>query len=66
MTRLLCMLLTFSLFIISSNAQTISDPKIEKFFLEKTDTTKSCYTIIYPPELPWKGYLFLVPRLEKQ
>lgn len=61
MTRLLFILLTFSLIIISSNAQTITNSKIEKVFLEKTDTTKNCYTIIYPPELPWKGYLFLVP-----
>ena len=61
MTRLLFILLTFSIFAISCNAQTITNPKIEKVFLEKTDTAKSCYTIIYPPKLPWKGYLFLVP-----
>ena len=53
--------MTFSIFTISCNAQTITNPKIEKVFLEKTDTTKSCYTIIYPPKIPWKGYLFLVP-----
>lgn len=34
--------------------------KIEKVYLDKTDSTKNCYTIIYPPKLPWKGYLFLL------
>ena len=61
MTRLLFIILTFSIFAINGNAQTITDPKIDKVFLEKTDTTKSCYTILYPPKLPWKAYLFLVP-----
>lgn len=61
MTRLLFILLTFSIFAIGCNAQTITNPKIEKVFLDRTDTTKSCYTIIYPPKIPWKGYLFLVP-----
>lgn len=35
--------------------------KMEKVFLDRTDTTRNCYTIIYPASLPWKGYLFLVP-----
>lgn len=61
MTRLIFILLTFSIFTITCNAQTITNLKIEKIFLEKTDTTINCYTIIYPPKLPWKGYLFLVP-----
>ena len=34
--------------------------KIEKVYLDKSDTTRFCYTIIYPPSLPWQGYLFLV------
>ena len=54
-------LLTFSLFTIICCAQKIINPKIEKVFLDKTDTTKNYYSIIYPPKLPWKGYLFLVP-----
>jgi esterase/lipase len=55
------MILTFSLFAINCNEQKVANPKIEKVFLDKTDTTKNCYTIIYPPKLPWTGYLFLVP-----
>lgn len=39
----------------------VSAQKIEKVFLDKSDTSRSCYTIIYPSSLPWKGYLFLVP-----
>ncbi|MDR6846295.1 alpha/beta hydrolase [Flavobacterium granuli] len=61
MTRLLITFLTFSFFVISCNAQKTTNPKTEKVYLVKTDTTKNCYTIIYPPKLPWTGYLFLIP-----
>lgn len=60
MNRLL-IILTFSLLAINCNGQKVSNPKIEKVFLDKTDTTKNCYTIIYPPKLPWTGCLFLIP-----
>ena len=59
MTKLLIILSVFAFSTISSHAQ--SKIKIEKVFLDKTDTTKNCYTIIYPSKLPWKGYLFLIP-----
>lgn len=61
MHRLLSIILTFSVFTINSYGQKISDPKIEKVFLNKADTTKNYYTIIYPNKLPWSGYLFLIP-----
>ncbi|MDI6034732.1 alpha/beta hydrolase [Flavobacterium sp. LB2P84] len=35
--------------------------KIEKVFLDKKDSSKNCYTIIYPPKLPWTGYIFIIP-----
>jgi hypothetical protein len=35
--------------------------KTEKFFLDKDDSAKNCYTIIYPDKLPCKGYVFLIP-----
>lgn len=38
-----------------------SAQKIEKVFLNKSDTTRNCYTIIYPVSYPGNGYLFLVP-----
>lgn len=61
MNRLFFIILTFSLFAINCNGQKVSNLKIEKVFLDKSDTTKNCYTIIYPPKLPWTGYLFLMP-----
>lgn len=61
MTRLILIILTFSLFSINCYGQKIVIPKIEKVFLDETDTTKNCYTIIYPPKLPWTGYIFLIP-----
>ena len=61
MNRFFLIILTFSLFAIDCNGQKVSNLKIEKVFLDKTDTTKNCYTIIYPAKLPWTGYLFLVP-----
>ena len=39
----------------------LSAQKIEKVFLDKNDTTRNYYTIIYPDSLPWEGYLFVVP-----
>lgn len=47
----------FTLFILTNSfAQ-----KTEKVFLNKTDSTKNCYTIIYPPKLPWTGCIFILP-----
>lgn len=61
MKRLFLLIFSLSLFALNSNAQKAADPKIEKVFLDKTDTTRKVYTIIYPPTLPWKGYLVLLP-----
>jgi hypothetical protein len=61
MNRLFFILLTISIFTLNCNGQKASKLKIDKVFLDKTDTTKNCYTIIYPTKLPWSGYLFLVP-----
>lgn len=55
MYRLLLTVLSLLIF-TKASAQ-----KIEKVFLDKYDTTKSCYTIIYPTESQYEGYLFLVP-----
>ena len=57
----LLIILIFELFAINCNGQKLSNPKIEKVFLDDSDTTKNCYTIIYPPKIPWSGYLFLIP-----
>ena len=42
-------------------ANTVYGQRVERVFLDKSDTTRNRYTIIYPASLPWKGYLFLVP-----
>jgi hypothetical protein len=60
MTRLLIVLLAIGILTISCNAQKTNTPKIEKVFLEN-DTTKNCYTIIFPSKLPIKGYIILLP-----
>lgn len=61
MTRILSTLLIFIFFAFSCNAHKTTNPKIEKVFLDKTDTTRNCYTVIYPTKLPWTGYVFLIP-----
>ncbi len=55
MYRCLFIILSF-LIMVDLSAQ-----KIEKVFLDESDTTRNCYMIIYPDTLLWKGYLFLVP-----
>lgn len=55
-------ILIFSLLTTSCcNKQKTPNPKIEKVYLDKTDTTKNYYTIFYPPKLPSMGYIFLIP-----
>lgn len=54
-------MLTFSFFASTCHAQKAFKPKTETVFLDPTDTSKNRYTILYPPKLPWKGYLFLIP-----
>ena len=61
MNKIFLIILTFSIFVLKSYGQKESNIKIEKVFLEKEDTTKNFYTIIYPPNIPWKGYCFLIP-----
>jgi hypothetical protein len=34
---------------------------MEKVFLDEKDTTKNCYTILYPTKLPYSGYIFIMP-----
>ncbi len=61
MRKILFTLLTFSFLTINCFGQKTTDLKIKKVYLDKTDTTKNCYTIIYPTKLPWTGYIFLLP-----
>ena len=61
MAKFLITYLTFVIFANNSIAQKASIPKIEKVYLDQTDSSKNCYSIIYPPKLPWRGYIFLLP-----
>ena len=61
MKRLFLLLLTISCFAMSCNRPQLANPKTEKVFLDKTDTTKNYYTLLYPQKRPWSGYLFLIP-----
>lgn len=61
MRKILITLLTFSFLTINCFGQKTTNLKIEKVYLDKIDTTKNCYTIIYPTKLPWRGYIFLLP-----
>lgn len=61
MIRLFIIIFTFSLFAINGTGQKASNLKIENIFLDVNDNTKNCYTKIYPPKLPWKGIIFLIP-----
>lgn len=61
MTRLLISFLSIFLFTMSCVAQKTTSLKIKQVYLDKTDTTKNRYTIIYPPKLPWSGFIFLIP-----
>lgn len=61
MIKLLITFLACKFFAISCIGQKITNLKTEKIYLDSLDTTKNCYTIIYPPKLPWTGYIFLLP-----
>ena len=54
-------LLCFNLYSFYSFTQSSSYPKIKKIFLEKTDSSSTCYTIIYPNNQPYVGYVLLMP-----
>ena len=61
MNRLIIIILTLSLFGMNCVGQKVASPKMDHIFLDQADSTKNCYTIIYPPKHPWQGYVFLVP-----
>lgn len=50
------LLISFLILFLQSFGQ-----KSEVIYLDKTDSSKNCYSIIYPKNLPWKGFLILIP-----
>ncbi len=37
--------------------------KVETVYLNTTDSTSNFYIIVYPPSLPWNGFMFLIPGM---
>jgi hypothetical protein len=56
-------IMTFSLLSFGCVRQKVNNLKVEKVYLNNADTTKNHYTIIYPPNSFWTGYIFLIPGL---
>jgi len=42
---------------------TVYGQKIEKIYLDKKDSTSTCYTAILPDKIPYTGLLFLIPGM---
>ncbi len=59
--RQLAIFFTFILFSNYSIGQKITNLKIDKVYLDNSDTNKNCYTVIYPSNIPWNGFIFLIP-----
>lgn len=51
----------FLLLSISMSLTHCMGQKMEKVQLEKGDSTKNCYTAIYPLQKPWKGLVMIIP-----
>lgn len=40
--------------------------KVETVYLNPNDSTSNFYIIVYPPKLPWSGYMFLIQGMFQQ
>jgi pimeloyl-ACP methyl ester carboxylesterase len=59
--KLIISFLAIFLLAISCNKQKTTKANFEKILFDKTDSTRNCYTILYPLNHPYKGYVFLLP-----
>ena len=57
MQKILSSLLFFIILNVSSGQ------KSEIVYLNKEDSSANLYILIYPPKLPWKGYMLLIPGM---
>lgn len=39
--------------------------KIETVYLDQKDSALNMYVIVYPPKLPWTGFMFLIPSFNE-
>lgn len=54
--------ITLSTFLVLTISLTTTfGQRIEKVFLDKNDSTKNCYTLIYPLKNNWTGFIFIIP-----
>jgi hypothetical protein len=61
MKRVIISIFAIKLLAVQVFAQQHIEPRVKRVFLDRVDSAKNCYTICYPPKIPWSGYLFLVP-----
>lgn len=61
MKRFIVIFFVSILIAFSCGEPMVNSPKIEKFFLDKSDSSSNHYTVLYPPEIPWSGFCILIP-----
>lgn len=61
MAKLIYTILILSFLSINCRVQKNKLPKIEKVYLDTKDSSRNCYTVIYPQTSPSNGYVFIVP-----
>lgn len=54
----------FALFILTVLTSTISfAQKTETVYLNAKDSSSNLYIIVYPPKIPWTGFMFVIPGM---
>jgi predicted peptidase len=61
MCKIFPLTLCVLLFVANTFGQNTAKPSIKKYYLNRADSTKNCYTLVNVPKQPLKGYLVLVP-----
>lgn len=54
------------LILLSSFLQFATAQKVETVYLDSSDSTSNFYIVVYPPKLPWTGYMFLIQGMFQQ
>lgn len=57
MRKLICFVFTLFVFSISYAQKT------ETVYLNPKDSSSNLYIIVYPPKIPWTGFMFLIPGM---
>lgn len=60
----LTLMLKFPFFVLAAFVCMVSySQKIETVYLSAKDSTSDLYIVVYPPKLPWSGFMFLIPGM---